>query len=270
MARKKYSDPAADIAAVFADEKIALLANAVYIDGVSAAAHRAIMRDLIMRGVVGYRPELDDFCRVFMSGEKDYYGDPAAPTPFTFSGKALDPVGAVIPIFANASRRPPVDIINSYAAAIGQAFIGLRQNLAAAPTAQMFKTRTQGGANAIEDALERRSRGEIAVAVDEDGDIYPALDLSTPFIGDALLRTIEALDNDISARCGLLRSTDFKAERTQSAEVSANASATLDLLYVLVDSFNAVMEEYGHKMHLNGTIAEYDPYEKEDEPDEST
>ena len=28
MARKKYSDPAADIAAVCADEKIALLANA--------------------------------------------------------------------------------------------------------------------------------------------------------------------------------------------------------------------------------------------------
>ena len=85
MPRKKYSDPAADIAAVFADEKIALLANAVYIDGVSAAAHRAIMRDLIMRGVVGYRPELDDFCRVCMSGQKDYYGDPAAPIPFTFS-----------------------------------------------------------------------------------------------------------------------------------------------------------------------------------------
>lgn len=270
MPRKKYCDPAADIAAVFADEKIALLANAVYIDDVSAAAHRAIMRDLIIRGVVGFRPDLDDFCRVQMSGQRDYYGNPAAPRPYNFSGKALDPVGAVIPIFANASRRPPVDIINSYAAAIGQAFVGLRQNLVASPTAQMFKTRTQGGANAIEDALERRARGEIAVALDEEGAIYPALDLSTPFIGDSLLRTIEALDNDISARCGLLRSTDFKAERTQSAEVSANASATLDLLYVLVDSFNAIMKEYGHEMHLNGTIAEYDPYEKEEDPDESS
>lgn len=174
-------------------------------------------------------------------------------------------------IRANPMSYPPIISIRRYAALIAQCYTALAVNLRASMKAQMIGC-DQKQKDAIEDYLMDVYGGQAFGVFDAGGlEGISQLDISVDFRGQEYHDLLRTLEGDAHREIGGVTPPQFKAERTQSAEVSAAIGETIDYVNLLINTANADLEACGapYEFYNRGFSARFDDEIGGDEDDET-
>ena len=145
---------------------------------------------------------------------------------------------------ANSLMTPPRFIMEKYARVIEEAEVLLSANIEASRRAQVLKC-PKSMVHTVEDALEDAGRGLPVILESGIGDQIESMDISVPFYANDIHALITSLYADAIKRFGGVTPTQYKAERVQSAEVSASVAEAIDNIYIMIDTLNEDCERYG-------------------------
>lgn len=145
---------------------------------------------------------------------------------------------------ANPLTVPPLIAMQEDAGRIERAYSLLDVNLRAAKRTQIL-TCEKNQKDAVLDILADQDDGEFSVidrsALSEIG----SLDISVPYVGGDVHALISNLWADALRRWGGVTPPQYKAERTQSAEVAASVAESIDNIYIMLDTLNADAKRVG-------------------------
>lgn len=223
---------------------------------VDAAPSAWVIRQIIDYGRVGFYDTSNKNMRgwwiVNELGELNRYGLPrrlVCRTEATTSGEFVRPAvyskekGMKL-LRANALMTPPRYIMEKYARVIEEAETLLRSNIEASRHAQVL-TCPKSLVHTVEDALEDATDGLPAIIEQGIADQIGNIDISVPFYANDIHSLITSLYADAIKRFGGVTPTQYKAERVQSAEVSASVAEAIDNIYIMIDTLNEDCERYG-------------------------
>ena len=175
-------------------------------------------------------------------------------TPFSISTDRMHIIRA------NPMSYPPIISIRRYAALIAQCYTALAVNLRASMKAQMIGCDQKQKDN-IEDFLMDVYGGQAYGIFEKDGlsDISQ-LDISVDFRAPEIHDLLRTLEGDAHREIGGVTPPQFKAERTQSAEVSAAIGETIDCVNLLINTANADLQACGapYEFYNRGFSARFD------------
>lgn len=163
-------------------------------------------------------------------------------------------------IRANPMSYPPIISIRRYAALIAQCYTALAVNLRASMKAQMIGCDPKQKDN-IEDFLMDVYGGAAFGVFENSGlEAVSQLDISVDFRGQEIHDLLRTLEGDAHREIGGVTPPQFKAERTQSAEVSAAIGETIDFVNLLINTANADLEACGapYEFYNRGFSARFD------------
>lgn len=243
-----------------------------------------IVRGLIDHGMLAWRtaPEELDGGMYFAapSGAFDRYGKPGnvfLTNSSTFSGMTVKVGDDCRVIRANSTGRPLRSTIKRYAEMLNWCDIATRANIPASMRTQLVKGLNKATVQALlweswngRPAVVMPDRGGKAVTDAEIGTV----DLSVPLKAQDYRQLAATLWGEVLKMFGGITPAQYKAERTQSAEVSAQIAGSIDSVYVLIDTANDDMAAGGvpYRLVYDGFGARYDAGEpdpeKEEEKDE--
>lgn len=145
---------------------------------------------------------------------------------------------------ANPLMVPPLIAMQEDAKRIERAYSLLDANLRAAKRTQIL-TCEKNQKDAVLEVLADQEEGEVSVldraALSEIGTV----DISVPFAGGDIHAMINNLWADALRRWGGVTPPQYKAERTQSAEVAASVAESIDNIYIILDTLNSDAKRLG-------------------------
>lgn len=231
-----------------------------------------IVENLIRRGVLGYKHAWDaseGWYFIDECGQKNRYGEPFYVEAYTQASARrpqrlrTDTDGirrnTVSIVSANVTGTPPILTIERYAKIIAALDTLIYTNTLAASRTQII------GANKRQFATLKSMFDDIAQGLPSFIDQQIAatiqrVDVSVPFIGNEVYQLRTNMYNELLNMWGGLAPTAYKAERTQSAEVSAMVGNSIDNVYIMIDSVNrdCMDGEVPHKLVYTGYGARFD------------
>lgn len=234
-------------------------------------------KSMIMHGKLGWissESDAEGFYKIDRLGTVDRYGVPKTVTLTTeataaakFSARVAgvaDPAGDTSPLAvsivrANALARPPILSIRRYAVAIATLDVAIPANVIASMRSQIIGV-PDTYADSVEDVLHRAAQGLPVVCTSDLYDNMRTIDISVPFLGREYQDLRATLWNEAIKQFGGITPAQYKAERTQSAEVSAGIAGSIDNVYQLIDQFNTDAEKGGvpYRLEYVGYGAKYD------------
>lgn len=169
---------------------------------------------------------------------------------------------------ANPLRTPPYRQMLRDADRIEAALSLLDVNLRASKRTQILQVPKEQR-NTLLEILKDQENGDFSVIARESLSVIGSLDVSVPFVGGDIHTLVNNLWADALRRWGGVTPPQYKAERTQSAEVSATVAESIDNIYVMIDTLNADAERLGVPVRFKyrGYGARFD-YDTPAEPQE--
>lgn len=245
-----------------------------------------IEKALLLYGRIGWVPSETDaegFYKVHRIGITDRYGmpemailttDATASPQFSASvigssAKDHTPLQVAI-VRANALSRPPILSIRRYANVIAACDIALPANVIASMRSQIVGI-PETLKDSVEELLIRSARGLPVICTTDLLESIKTADVSVDFRGQDYQNLRTTLWSEAIKQFGGITPAQYKAERTQSAEVSANIAASIDNVYMLIDQFNEDAERYSvpYRLEYVGFGARYDESEQDPAPEEN-
>lgn len=231
-----------------------------------------IVENLIRRGVLGYKHAWDaseGWYYIDECGQKNRYGEPFYVEAYTQASARrpqrlrTDTDGirrnTVSIVSANVTGTPPILTIERYAKIIAALDTLIYTNTLAASRTQII------GANKRQFATLKSMFDDIVQGLPSfiDQEIAATIqrvDVSVPFIGNDGYTLRTNMYNELLNMWGGLAPTAYKAERTQSAEVSAMVGNSIDNVYIMIDSVNrdCTDGEVPYKLVYTGYGARFD------------
>ena len=231
-----------------------------------------IVENLIRRGKLGYKHAWDaseGWYFIDECGQKNRYGEPFYVEAYTQASARrpqrlrTDTDGirrnTVSIVSANVTGTPPILTIERYAKIIAALDTLIYTNTLAASRTQII------GANKRQFATLKSMFDDIVQGLPSfiDQEIAATIqrvDVSVPFIGNDVYTLRTNMYNELLNMWGGLAPTAYKAERTQSAEVSAMVGNSIDNVYIMIDSVNRdfMDGEVPHKLVYTGYGARFD------------
>ena len=231
-----------------------------------------IVENLIRSGVLGYKHAWDaseGWYFIDQCGEKNRYGEPfyvEARTQASHQNPQrlrtdIDGIrrNTVSIVSANVTGTPPILTIERYAKIIAVLDTLIFTNARAASRTQII------GGNRKQFATLRSMFDDIAEGLpsfidQEIANTIQRVDISVPFIGNDVYTLRTNMYNELLNMWGGLAPTAYKAERTQSAEVSAMVGNSIDNVYIMIDSVNrdCMDGEVPYKLVYTGYGARFD------------
>lgn len=244
-----------------------------------------VQNNLILDGRCGYLSSDDDSAGFYVVNGAGNNGDAKGPVkrydiPRSVFAKAsrtgeqepfLISTDKMHIIRANPMSYPPIISIRRYAELIAQCYTALAVNLRASMKAQILGC-DQKQKDAIEDFLMDVYGGQAFGIFDSTGlDGISQLDISVDFRGQEIHDLLRTLEGDAHREIGGVTPPQFKAERTQSAEVSAAIGETIDYVNLLINTANADLESCAapYELYNRGFSARFDDEIGGDEDDET-
>lgn len=232
-----------------------------------------ITESLIRYGSIGYlhsESAAEGFYNVRRAGTRDRYGTPTqvyartcATDPASFVATVGDQTGEMAFIRANPQGTPPIGTIIRYAAMINACDIGTLANTIAALRTQLLVT--SGEPEAVDAILSSVYDGLPAIidANNPLSDLH-AIDISAEFVAPAYHALATTLTGDCLKMFGGVSPAQYKAERVQAAEVSAQIAASIDNVYIMIDTANADMQRQNvpYRLKYVGFGAKYEEAEE--------
>lgn len=231
-----------------------------------------IVENLIRSGILGYKHAWDASEGWYLIGqceEKNRYGEPFYVEARTQASRQhpqrlrTDTDGirrnTVSIVSANVTGTPPIHTIERYAKIIAVLDTLIFTNALAASRTQII------GGNRKQFATLRSMFDDIAEGLpsfidQEIANTIQRVDISVPFIGNDVYTLRTNMYNELLNMWGGLAPTAYKAERTQSAEVSAMVGNSIDNVYIMIDSVNrdCMDGEVPYKLVYTGYGARFD------------
>lgn len=231
-----------------------------------------VVGQLIRNGKVGYRHAGDPsegFYLINEAAQLARYGEPMAVfarTGATDNAAVYMPTdwdgvraGTVSILAANATETPPLFLIQRYAAIIAALDMAMYTNTLASTRTQVLGVPRRQGA-ILESIFDDVMKG-LPSAVDQDmAAQITRIDISAQFTGNDYQALRKSLYADLLKHFGAITPSMFKAERTQSAEINASVSESIDDVYIMIDQFNkdAVQGDVPYRLTYTGYGARYD------------
>lgn len=225
-----------------------------------------IVRNLLKYGQVAYIPDgspLSGWYLAQSGGVLDRYARPewlnlrtqaTASAVFPYEGAKL--------VRANLTGRPPILTIERYARMIAQCDTAIAANIYAAMRSQILGVPDKRKLDA-EILLDNAAAG-LPTILDTDAlASITTLDVAVPFDAREKHALRQTLYSELLKHFGGITPTEYKAERVQSAEVSAHVAEAIDNVYVLIDQANADMTAQGvpYRLEYVGVGKTLDPTE---------
>lgn len=231
-----------------------------------------IVENSIRRGKLGYKHAWDaseGWYFIDECGQKNRYGEPFYVEAYTQASARrpqrlrTDTDGirrnTVSIVSANVTGTPPILTIERYAKIIAALDTLIYTNTLAASRTQII------GANKRQFATLKSMFDDIVQGLPSfiDQEIAATIqrvDVSVPFIGNDVYTLRTSMYNELLNMWGGLAPTAYKAERTQSAEVSAMVGNSIDNVYIMIDSVNrdCMDGEVPYKLVYTGYGARFD------------
>lgn len=231
-----------------------------------------IVRRLLVDGMVGYVAE-GDFAGWWRITGVTLYDRYRRPTQVMAATQSTTPV--VVPMFttayndiptnvriirANPSARAPELTIRSYADLIARCDVALSANIVASMRTQIIGVPPKSAFSAEE--LLWDAQGGFPTVIDTALlDALKTADISVPLQAPTLQALRQSLYSEVLKRFGGITPAAYKAERVQTAEVSAHVAGAIDDVYTLLDTANADAAGIGVRFKYNGYGARYDTEE---------
>lgn len=239
-----------------------------------------VQKNIILDGRCGYLTS-DDESRGFyvLQANAGQYGRYDVPERVTArpsrNGKALSfqvSTKKMAIIRANPQSYPPIISIRRYSGLIAQCYTALSVNIVASSKAMLLGV-DKNQKDAFEDYLMDLYGGKPVEIFERDQlQNVETLDISAPFIADQIHALIRTLEGDARREMGGVTPPQYKAERTQGAEVYAAIGESIDLVNQIINTGNADLEACGapYEFYNRGYSARYDEEtaDDSDDPDE--
>lgn len=256
-------------------------------EAVMAAPSGWVMRQVFDYGQVGFydtdSPALRGWWIVTAASSLDRYGQPiraTCRTERTGTGGIMRSIvhkkGPGMKILrANPIAKPPRLLMEQDAWRIEHAYGLLDANLKSAARTQILMCdKTQK--DALMSLLVAQANGDFSIVDRSILNEIGSIDISTPFVGNDVHTLISNLWGDALRRWGGVTPPQYKAARTQSAEVAATVAETIDNIYIILDTLNGDAERLGVPVKFvyrgYGATFDQDPDENakntEQKPDE--
>lgn len=231
-----------------------------------------LVENSIRRGKLGYKHAWDaseGWYFIDECGQKNRYGEPFYVQAYTQASTRnpqrlrtdVDGIrrNTISIVSANVTSTPPILTIERYAKIIAVLDTLIFTNARAASRTQII------GGNKRQFATLRSMFDDIAEGLpsfidQEIANTIQRVDISVPFIGNDVHALRTNMYNELLNMWGGLAPTAYKAERTQSAEVSAMVGNSIDNVYIMIDSFNrdCADGEIPYKLVYTGYGARFD------------
>lgn len=220
-----------------------------------------VVRNLIKFGAIGYRnagDPLDGWWIINKMGVRDRYGRPTsvfARTDATdYAATAFDANytsgGGLHIMRANGGARPPVFTIDRYAELIQRCDLALSANIVASMRSVILGVQS-GQEDSVDFILADAAAGLPSVISTDLAESIRPVDISVPFMARDIHAMRQTLYAEALKHFGGVTPTEYKAERVQSAEVSAHVAEAIDNVYVMIDTFNADAKAQGVPYRLS-------------------
>lgn len=170
---------------------------------------------------------------------------------------------------ANTLSIPPLLAMREDARRIDRAYSLLDVNLRAAKRTQIL-TCEKNQKDAVLNVLADQEEGDFSVLDRSTLSEIGSIDISVPYVGGDVHALISNLWADALRRWGGVTPPQYKAERTQSAEVAASVAESIDNIYIMLDTLNADAERVGVPVRFEyrgyGATFDHDPQDVEQDP----
>lgn len=251
------------------NEFLNLLTNAIGIDGIEGYRQKKLVKRLLLEeGQVGYDGITNRWYRISPCGKLDENGDYSEAKFLPNNGGAgfkrelsYEPVheGAYLIEALPAYGITFAELIHEACDFMEQADLCARQNLDANKTPFVGVCKDEETRLSLISALEQKQMGQAALIVSPElGDALKGVSFQTQFIADKALMLRDQERDTLLNKLGVLTANTDKKERVQSTEVNAKLGECTDYIYMLIDTFNEQMKDYGlpFTMYYNGSMEE--------------
>lgn len=241
-----------------------LLANAIKISNVDFTTESIIKRYLF-NGYVGYDKLRGVWCNVYGTGV-NRQGNPTSlifvyENGETFTRPAYYEPNDYGAYFIKATPLPFSfnNMIKTTTDTMHECDISIDQNIKATRTPFTAILKNEDLRLSLEHAIEQKKDGKPVLLVSPElGEALAGVEFKTQYVVDKLA-TFKYDERDrLLNKIGIMSANTDKRERVQVGEVNATLNQCTDYIYLLIDTFNKQMEDYGlnFEMSFNGALEE--------------
>lgn len=244
-----------------------LLMNSVKISNVDFVTEKVIKSNLLS-GTVGYDKVANKWTKVAGLGRLDELGNPtilefAFANGQTYQRKASyepNDTGAYI-IYATPYNFSFDALIEHTTKFMDNCDLAIGQNIDACKTPFVVSAKDKDTRLSLLQALQQKESGKPAIMLDENlGDGIKVIEFKADFIADKFLDMREAERDKLLNKLGIMSANTDKRERVQVGEVNATLAQCTDYLYMLIDTFNRQMKDYGLDFEMTANNATTELY----------
>ena len=267
---RSLSPLCADSAALITDDIINTAVTMIQIDGLPPEMRQdTIIRALFDYGQIGYVPPdrsewAGGWYKVNRVNSVDENGNARAYTVRGFATQAAAfvlPASSVVLLRARARGATPRQQIERLALQAGICDRAIVVNILGSMLTRLYAVDKPDDEIDIQEALNAAMAGLPATVKSDILSAFQTADVSIQFIAPQIKALQQTLISELRRRFGGTTPAAFKAERTQSAEVSAAIGEGIDSIYSMITQFNRDAEYGGvpFRMRFVGFAEQYDP-----------
>ncbi len=244
-----------------------LLMNSIKISNVDFVTEKVIKNNLLS-GQVGFDNVSKKWAKVAGLGTLDENGNPeymqfVFPNGKTYQRKVSyepDINGAYL-IFATPYDFSFDDLIRHTTDFMDNCDLAIGQNIDACKTPFVISVKDKDMRLSLMQALQQKEKGKPAIMVDENfGDSVKVIEFNAEFIADKFLEMREEERDKLLNKLGIMSANTDKRERVQVGEVNSTLAQCTDYLYLLIDTFNRQMKDYGLDFEMTANNATSELY----------
>ena len=254
-----------------------LLMNSIKITNVDFATEKVI-KSCLLSGCVGYDKITNKWAKVAGLGQLNEEGNPTFlefvfPNGKTYQRRAnYEPkdTGAYI-IYATPYNFSFDDLIKHTTDFMDECDLAIGQNIGACKTPFVISVKDGDTKLTLLQAIRQKENGEPVIMVDSDfGDSLKVIDFKPEFMADKFQMMREDERDKLLNKLGIMSANTDKRERVQVGEVNATLAQCTDYLYLLIDTFNRQMQDYGLDFKMIPNSSTNELYAKDFEENEET
>ena len=149
--------------------------------------------------------------------------------------------------------------------------LAMIQNIGACKTPFVISAKDGDTKLTLLQAIRQKENGEPVIMVDSDfGDSLKVIDFKPEFMADKFQMMREDERDKLLNKLGIMSANTDKRERVQVGEVNATLAQCTDYLYLLIDTFNRQMQDYGLDFKMIPNSSTNELYAKDFEENEET